>query len=349
MKRQPILSICIATFNRGRYISQTLDHIIPQLMDDTELLVVDGASTDDTEIILNRYAAREPRLRYVRLPQKGGVDQDYCKAVEMASGEYCWIFTDDDLLKPGAVEAVLAKTASQPSLIVVNADVWNADFTRLITERMIKVDRDRLYDNSEFEVLFMDTVNYLSFIGGVVIRRDLWMQRDITQYFGSEFVHIGVIFQAPLPGKAILLSTPFISIRYGNAQWISRNFEIWMYKWPRLIWSLRGIAPIVKQSIIPREPWRKPLILLTKRATRTYSLTEFRKFLLKERMGLLSQLTALFIAMLPFRLLNALLTRFVKRSARHTSDLFLYDLLLANQRSSPLIPAKNPSRRVPNA
>ncbi len=99
-----LLSICIATYNRADYIGQTLDSIIPQLDDDVELLVVDGASTDNTEAIVRKYT--DPRIRYVRLPVKGGVDQDYCKAVELARGEFCWFFTDDDILKPGAISAV---------------------------------------------------------------------------------------------------------------------------------------------------------------------------------------------------------------------------------------------------
>ena len=37
----PRLSICIATLNRGTFIGETLDTIVPQLRDDTELLVVD--------------------------------------------------------------------------------------------------------------------------------------------------------------------------------------------------------------------------------------------------------------------------------------------------------------------
>jgi abequosyltransferase len=47
-----LLSICIATYNRGGYIGETLDTIIPQLDNDVELLVVDGASTDNTKDVV---------------------------------------------------------------------------------------------------------------------------------------------------------------------------------------------------------------------------------------------------------------------------------------------------------
>ena len=65
---QPRLSICIATLNRGAYIGETLDTIVGQLRDDVELVIVDGASKDDTEAVVGRYVAADVRVRYVRLP-----------------------------------------------------------------------------------------------------------------------------------------------------------------------------------------------------------------------------------------------------------------------------------------
>ncbi len=120
----------------------------------------------------------------------------------------------------------------------------------------MKIDEDRVYPPSGFEMLFADTAGYLTFIGGVVIRRDLWLARERERYFGTEFVHCGVIFQAPLPGTALVISKPLISIRYGMAQWTARSFDIWMFKWPELVWSLPDISDNVKIRVTPRKPWR---------------------------------------------------------------------------------------------
>ena len=46
--KSPLLSICIATYNRADFIGETLDSIIRQLTDEVEIVVVDGASTDAT-------------------------------------------------------------------------------------------------------------------------------------------------------------------------------------------------------------------------------------------------------------------------------------------------------------
>ena len=39
---QPLLSICIATYNRARFIGETLDSIIPQVTPAVEIVIVDG-------------------------------------------------------------------------------------------------------------------------------------------------------------------------------------------------------------------------------------------------------------------------------------------------------------------
>ena len=101
------ISICIATRNRGAFIAETLGSIIAQATDQVEIVVLDGASTDDTGEVVRQYQERFPRLRYVRQEMNMGVDRDFATAVDLAIGEYCWLFSDDDLLKPGAIQAVL--------------------------------------------------------------------------------------------------------------------------------------------------------------------------------------------------------------------------------------------------
>jgi glycosyltransferase involved in cell wall biosynthesis len=277
----PRLSICIATLNRAGFLGATLDAILAQAGDEVEIVVVDGASTDGTESVVRARALASPRLRYVRLETKGGVDQDFCRAVDEARGEFCWLMADDDLVKPGAIAAVLAATRGDAGLIIVNAEVRNADLSQRIAARRLPFCEDRSYESTEEgrQRLLADAGDYLSFIGGVVIRRAWWESRERAAYLGTEFVHVGVIFQSVLPGTARVLAEPWIVIRYGNAQWTSRYFQIWAFKWPGLIWSLPGIPDAVRRRISHPEPWRRPGALLLYRARGVYSLTEYRKWI----------------------------------------------------------------------
>jgi glycosyltransferase involved in cell wall biosynthesis len=302
----PRLSICIATLNRARFLKETLDSILGQANDEVEVVIVDGASSDGTESIVQGLQQRFPCIRYIRRERAMGVDRDFDAAVQHANGSYCWLLCDDDLLKPGAVAKVLSETRRGHSLLVLNADVWDAGYSKLLEERRMKLDDDRTYPSPDIEALFADAAGYLTFIGGVVIRRDLWMARERERYFGSEFVHVGVIFQAPLPGTALVISNPLVSIRYGMAQWTERSFDIWMFKWPELVWSFPDLADGVKNRITRREPWRLLKNLLMYRAMGAYSSKVYRDKVRNRIQGQCRRAVPRLVSMLPGRMLNLL-------------------------------------------
>jgi hypothetical protein len=302
------LSICIATFNRAAFIGQTLASILPQLTDGVELVVVDGASTDATATVVAGCFQGRPDCRYVRLTQKGGVDRDYCLAVAEARGDYCWLMTDDDLLKPGAVATVLHHLDAQPQLLVVNAQVAGPDLSETLVPRKLRLDSDRSFAEGQQAELLALAGDLLSFIGAVVIRRALWESRPVQPYLGTAFVHVGVIFQAPIPGVTRVLAQPLVRIRYGNAMWSSQAFEIWMLRWPELIWSFGHLPPAAKAAVCPRQPWRRTGALLQMKARGAYTWAHYRAHLARQPMGWATRLRVMVLAAIPDTLANAALS-----------------------------------------
>jgi glycosyltransferase involved in cell wall biosynthesis len=58
------LSFCISTLNRGSVIGATLESIIAaQATEECEIVVLDAASTDNTERVVSGYALKFDRLR----------------------------------------------------------------------------------------------------------------------------------------------------------------------------------------------------------------------------------------------------------------------------------------------
>ena len=301
--KTPLLSVCIATYNRASYIGETLDSIIPQLDDDVELLVVDGASTDNTEDVVREYAQKESRIRYVRLPTKGGVDQDYDKSVELARGEFCWFFTDDDLLKPGAVAAVKAAIGEGHGLIIVNAEVRNRELSVILQSRRLVMHDNKVYAPNDRECFFVDVLDYITFIGSVVIRRNFWLSREREPYFGTEFIHVGVLFQKPLTETSLIIAEPYIIIRHGNAQWAGRGFDIGMFKWPKLVWSFKDISNETKLRVTHREPWRNFKKLVFHRSQGWYNIQSYRQSLSNIQVNVLWKFFAWLIACCPRKII----------------------------------------------
>jgi abequosyltransferase len=299
------LSICIATFNRAQFIGQTLDSVLYQLQKGVELIVVDGASPDNTSEVMAQYFTRYPEIRYYRELENSGIDKDYDKAVGYAKGEYCWLMTDDDLMKPEAVKKLLIKLDSINDLIVVNAEVANVDFSTILDKKLIKIDSDKTYDSNTRDTFLSEAGHGLSFIGCVVIKREKWLIRERASYYGSLFIHVGVIFQKPFLEKVELISDPLITIRYGNAMWTSRGLEIWLVKWPNLIWSFPEYSVKSKSAVCPISEYKKLKRLAFYRATGAYGLKEFKQFLLPQSSWFASILFFL-VALFPAKPMNIL-------------------------------------------
>jgi abequosyltransferase len=313
------LSFCIPTLNRGSLIGRTLESIVCQATDEVEILIVDGGSNDNTKEVVSKFQQDFPSLRYVCskaqnsgtssvAPSGGGFDRDCCLAVALARGEYCWLFTDDDVLKPGAVQRVLNATEHQYELVIANAEVRSADLSQIVRASWLRSRQDRVYTPAEWENLFVDTANYLCFVGGVVIKRQVWNARQQEPYIGTGFIHFGVVFQSPLQGNALVIAEPLIEISYGDAHYMRtpRHFEICMFIWPNLIWSLPHFSESAKRRVCLREPWRDKKALLYYRAMGVFSTREYNGWIRKRLDSRWDRLAARLIAGSPGSVVNFL-------------------------------------------
>lgn len=59
-------SVCIATFNGGRYLREQLDSILSQLSAEDEVVISDDGSVDDTWDILTEYAEKISESSFFR-------------------------------------------------------------------------------------------------------------------------------------------------------------------------------------------------------------------------------------------------------------------------------------------
>jgi glycosyltransferase involved in cell wall biosynthesis len=325
-------------------ISFTLDSIISQISSKIEIVVVDGASSDSTREVVESYARDCHSLRYFREQKNSGVDADYDRAVSYARGKYCWLMTDDDIMLPGALDRILCELRASPDLVIVDAEVRTSDFARMLQKSRMHLTSDLKFDSSDDEFLIR-TGDALSYIASVVIRRDIWLKRNRERYFGSLFVHAGVILQGPKLENIIVLAKPLIAIRYGVAMWTPRTFEIWMFKWPNLIWSSALHSEHAKRRVCSRQPWESPIQLLKHRARGSYTIVEYERYL-KHRTSKLIGIVSLFIALFPAGLANFLAVVYVV-SLRRQARLGLSDLLnsphstRASQLVSRLFPLKS--------
>ncbi len=102
MNSEPRVSVVMAAYNVGRYLSQAVDSILAQTLADFELIVVDDASTDATRSVLESYS--DPRIRALYNPSNLGQSVSRNKALAAAHGNYIAILDADDIALPTRLE-----------------------------------------------------------------------------------------------------------------------------------------------------------------------------------------------------------------------------------------------------
>lgn len=132
-----LLTVIVPSYNQGRFIERTLDSILGQDYRPLEVIVVDGASTDETVPILRRYAETHPELRWLSEPDKGPADA-VNKGLALARGEVAAIQSSDDIYYPGAFAPVMEMFQRNPDcgFVIGHYRGIDVDDRVLYTERL---------------------------------------------------------------------------------------------------------------------------------------------------------------------------------------------------------------------
>lgn len=148
-RKNPILfSIVIANYNYGRFLSDALESIIGQCEDDcvctsvdgrnrlklpsgelVEIIVCDGASTDNSIDVIKQYANR---IAWWCSEKDGGQSAAFNKGFAQARGRFLTWLNADDVFFPGALMAVAHEIEQYPTCEwFVGSTVWTDEHLRI--------------------------------------------------------------------------------------------------------------------------------------------------------------------------------------------------------------------------
>jgi CDP-glycerol glycerophosphotransferase (TagB/SpsB family) len=116
----PRFSVIVPVFKVQGFLRECLDSVLEQSYTDLEVIAVDDCSPDGCGAILDEYAARDPRLRVLHLPENVGLGRARNAGMPLAGGDYLLFLDSDDTLTPGALRAVadrLEETADPDVLV----------------------------------------------------------------------------------------------------------------------------------------------------------------------------------------------------------------------------------------
>ncbi len=96
-KTNPIVSIITPTYNRADLIGQTISSVIAQTYTNWELIIIDDASTDTTQEVVESFAKKDNRIHYIRREHHAGISANRILGIEKASGKYIAMIDSDDI------------------------------------------------------------------------------------------------------------------------------------------------------------------------------------------------------------------------------------------------------------
>lgn len=107
MENEPKVSILIPVYNRADIVQETLDSAVNQTYKNTEVVVFDNRSTDNTYEVITEYAAKHPCVRAYQNERNLGPALNWQRCLDRATGQYVKILWSDDLIGPTFVEKCL--------------------------------------------------------------------------------------------------------------------------------------------------------------------------------------------------------------------------------------------------
>lgn len=118
------ISVVIDNHNYGRFLKETLDSVLAQVLDDVavEIVVVDDGSTDESREILASYAPRVKSLLQARQGQASAFNN----GLAAARGDIVFLLDSDDVFLPGKLQAVVS-AFKDPKVVAVQHFLHDTD------------------------------------------------------------------------------------------------------------------------------------------------------------------------------------------------------------------------------
>jgi glycosyltransferase involved in cell wall biosynthesis len=111
-------------YNKAGHLREALDSLLGQTFGDFRLLLLDDASADGTEAIAREYAARDPRVTYVRHETRQAMVATWREVAELAGAAcpsaryFAWV-SDHDRWHPRWLDRLLGEIEAHPGTVLV--------------------------------------------------------------------------------------------------------------------------------------------------------------------------------------------------------------------------------------
>ena len=131
-----MISIILPTFNRSHILTSTISNVMEQTFVEYELIIINDASSDNTEKIIHTFQSQDKRIKYIKNEKNVGCAESRKIGFEQSNGEIIVFLDDDDRWDK-------EKLMKQYSLLK------HTNYDMVISDYYIKKDDKKKYKNMQ--------------------------------------------------------------------------------------------------------------------------------------------------------------------------------------------------------
>jgi len=113
-----LVSVILSSYNYANYIPDAIKSVLEQNVRDTELIIIDDCSKDNSREIIESYKKRDARIRTIFHEENLGIARTYNDGLDAAEGEYIALLDSDDVWKRNKLEKQLSILRKNDDLVV---------------------------------------------------------------------------------------------------------------------------------------------------------------------------------------------------------------------------------------
>lgn len=142
MTTGPLVSILMPAYNAGKFITNSIESVLNQDHQNWELLILDDASTDSTNEIIESFC--DERIKISAHRENQGYLITCNELFEKVQGDFITFLDADDTCSKNRISTCLAAFESDPQLDFLTTDHSKIDESgRQLSEQQVSVDYDR--------------------------------------------------------------------------------------------------------------------------------------------------------------------------------------------------------------
>lgn len=207
-----LLTIAIPIYNGEYTIAETLDSIIPQILENSfiEILICDNCSIDNTASICQGYVNKYDFISYNLNPTNIGFDGNIDQLIKLAMTDYVWFLGDDDEIESGGLKYII-DILRKPTIyagLIVNYALIDRRLNKVVCERVVKHFQDIEFCNSN---MLLDKLGLApNFLSSVIINKKFYDHSAMSIFIGYQWFHFMVFLRIVEFGKSYFVSHPYV-------------------------------------------------------------------------------------------------------------------------------------------